>query len=314
MFQLEKCESSWVNKILCIFSIHHYDKAMVDGRDYGGEYLEHLITKIDPTPKKRYHKWLFSLITQNPNVPPLELFENVESWRSVLNEFDCVKKYFPVAKRDIGGYLGLEDLRESLYAYRWGSGRASRTLLAQMDAESVMQEAHVEYEGQDITIFKPRSVEQAILLGEGTSWRFDDRDGGLYKSLRRVGIILIWFTPAGRFLSVMPYEKGNGDLLLDEDAEYASFSDIAHSGRELVDDDDHFVTAVVNADSDAPFTLNWSTASKIKSVATNPELINKPEILMQVEEIARSDNESESFWAKSILKLHKSESSYFDYA
>lgn len=314
MFQLEKCESSWVNKILTIFSIHHYDKAMVDGRDYGAEYLEHLIAKIDTTPQRRYHKWLFSLITKKPNVPPLELFENVEGWRSVLNEFDCVKKYLPVAKRDIGSYLGLEDLRESLYTYRWSSGRASRTLLAQMDAESVMQEACVEYEGQDITIYKPRNIEQAILLGEGTKWRFDDRNGGLYKSLRRVGIILIWFTPAGRFLSVIPYEKGDGDFLLCEDAECASFTEIASSGRELVDDNDHFVTAVVNADSDAPFALNWSTASKIKSVATNPELINKPEILFQVEEIAGSGNASESFWAKSILELHKSESSYFDYS
>lgn len=306
MKSLDYCEASLINKILKSFRDFHYDLTVIDGKDCGIYFLESLLSKVDPTDKKRYHRWLLSILVRNPKVSPYALFSNIYDWRSVLLEFDCVKKYLPINLRDIGQYPDLESLKNQLYAARLSGGRSSKKLMASMSIDSAMSDSPVFFEGPDIIIFKPRNIEQTILLGHGSKWRFDDRDGGLYSDLKKDGDILIWYTSVGRFLTVLPSEGKCADYMLDEHGEMVSFYEVSSGGYSFDDDNKDFVAAVLNADVAAPFYLNWSNESKIKSLILKPELIEDPEIRNFVEDMEENGNLEYSFWAKTALEIHDS--------
>lgn len=301
MNALDKVEPQIVLPVLEIIKLHLYEEVCGTGNDFSYYFLGNLLKKLDPCPKGKHHKWLLVRILKNPDVSPLKLFEDVQGYHDVLQEFSMTKKYLPVYLRDINQYEDLEGLKAHLYAARLNSGRASRDLLATMSLDSAMDETRIQYEGQDMVIYKPRNIEQAILLGDGANWRFDDRNGGLYSSLRKDGAILVWFTSAGRFLSVIPYHPGGGNYIIDEAGEPVSFHEISSAHSQIYDNDESLITAVISAETEAPFYLNWSVASKIKAVTADPFLLENYDIREDIKQIEETGTLGEAYWAKAIL-------------
>jgi hypothetical protein len=301
MNALDKVEPQIVLPVLEIIRTHLYEEVCGTGNDFSYHFLGNLLKKLDPSLKGKHHKWLLLRILQNPDLSPLKLFEDVQAYHDVLQEFSMTKKYLPVYLRDINQYGDLECLKAHLYAARMIGGRASRELLATMSLDSAMDDTRIQYEGQDMVIYKPRNIEQAILLGDGANWRFDDRDGGLYSSLRKNGAILVWFTSAGRFLSVIPHQAGDADYIIDEDGELTSFHEISSAHGHIEDNDENLITAVISAEAEAAFYLNWSVASKIKAVTANPLLLENYDVREDIKQIEENGTLGEAYWAKAVL-------------
>ncbi|MEG0868348.1 MAG: hypothetical protein RSG77_14975 [Hafnia sp.] len=304
MHLLDNIEQSILARALEVVRDHLYEEVSTEGKDFSYHFLANLLRKIDPCVQGKHHKWLLSLICKNADINPLVLYANVLEIHEVLFEFMVTKKYLPVHLRDIFRFTSVADLRAQLYAARLNSGKASKCLLASMSMESAMLDTKVQYEGQGMMIYKPRNIEQAILLGDGANWRFDDRDGGLYRSLRKDGVIMIWFTDAGRFLSVIPYHAGGAEYVIDEQGELVSFHDISSVQGEILDDDESLITAVISAESEAPFYLNWSVSSKIKAITANPLMLEKCEIREFIQDVVSQGQPSEVLWAKAVLESY----------
>ncbi|MBI6727056.1 hypothetical protein YA0089_25935 [Pseudomonas viridiflava] len=274
--------------------------------DYWQLYLEELLAKLDPCPRKKHHKWLLSRIVDDESCIPLSMLSEIDDVRSVLHEFSSVKQYLPKDLRDINMYHSVDDLRSHLHLARLNSGRASKVILDSMEFQDLYQTASVYYEGQDLIIFKPRNIEEAIVLADGAKWNFDDRADGLYSELRKVGTPLIWYTHVGKLLSVIPYEYPFCGSVLDQEGDHQILNEFASLYADLNLSDTRLITAILAADGECPFYADWGVEPKLLAIHLNPFLLEKPEIFEYVEEITEGSDLHAAFWASSMLEVHRS--------
>lgn len=276
------------------------------GDEYWQLYLDSLLAKLDPCPRKKHHKWLLSRIVDEDSCIPLSMLSEIDGVRSVLQEFVSVKHYLPSDLRDINVYQSIDDLKTHLYLARLNGGRASKAILDSLNFQDVYQTASVHYEGQGLIIFKPRSIEEAIVLSDGARWSFDDRGDGLYRELRRVGTPLIWYTDVGKLLSVIPYEYPFSGSVLDQEGDSLILNEFSslYPGLDLTDSG--LITAILAADSECPFYADWGVEPKLLAIHLNPFLLEKPEIREYVEEIIAGSDLHAAFWASSMLEVHRS--------
>jgi hypothetical protein len=196
------------------------------------DVLLNLARSIDPCAKKKNVNWI--LAHKNPAGDGL-IYWNSEYRNKVsknLHVFSSLKRYLPSQQRDIGIYRNLSQISDMCASFRLSHFKESKSLLRMTDS-FIRGDFSAYFADDDFKIYRVRNIEEAIILGQNTNWRFESRGGQLYRSLAQSGDMYIWFTDAGKFISVIPNTAPIDGFMLNEVGVMTDFGEVYSSFPEV---------------------------------------------------------------------------------
>lgn len=191
----------------------------------------HQLLALDPTPTKRYLKWILNRLSIDWLNELIGDPEQAVSFKHSLLEFDAVKCSLPAEQRDIFGYKSLSDVDDLLVPMRATRYRARRQLVNDLELEDVLDQTLVLAQC-GVTVHCPRHVEDAIVL-TGSERAYCERGQGLYSRMAQLGRVLIFNTHAGVLIGYLPNESEQRGHVFDFLGEPAILDDVLLVHRDL---------------------------------------------------------------------------------